>query len=484
MGVLWRSFFDWGSAAIAFVFFCAICVLLYALLSGVLTERKLFLIVTVALCAVGGGMIRFAINDVRHRADPELAAHVERMVVLEGVVRDEPEERDTYTQLTIEVRTMGHERVPVSDRVLVYAPHYPQLRYGDQVEISGTLKRPEVIQEKDGRIFLYPEYLKKDGIHFLIKYPKIIIHAHDESWSLRGALFSLKQRFLDALKATLPEPQVSLLGGLVVGAKEALGKDLLDTFRVAGVVHMVVLSGYNVSIIARYVMSALAWLPRTVGWGVGSIAIILFALLTGGSATVVRASIMALLVLVAQASGRKFDALRALFAAAFVMVLHNPRILAFDPSFQLSFLATLGLVVCAPRFEEWFSFLPTKLGLREVVAATFATELFVLPFLLWMTGTFSVVAPLTNVLVLWLVPVTMGVGVLLGGIAMLSVALAYPLSIIAYLLLSYQLWIITHIASLPFAAMQLPAIPLWVVTIVYGALMLGAYRIASKRLPS
>ena len=101
-----------------------------------------------------------------------------------------------------------------------------------------------------------------------------------------------------------------------------------------------------------------------------------------------------------------------------------------------------------------------------------------------MTGTFSFDAPLTNVHVLWVVSVTMGVGALLGGIAMFSVTLAYPLSVIAYLLLSYQLWIIKTIAWLPFAAISLPAIPLWLVAMVYGVFMLGAYRIASKQPPN
>jgi competence protein ComEC len=277
---------------------------------------------------------------------------------------------------------------------------------------------------------------------------------------------------------------VSLLGGLVVGAKEALGKDLLDTFRAAGVVHIVVLSGYNVSIIARYVVRALAPLPRSLGWGIGSLLIVLFAMLTGGSATIVRASIMALLVFVAQMGGRRFDALRALFAAAFVMILHNPYILAFDPSFQLSFLATFGLIAYAPVFEKWFSSFPNTFGLREILAATFATELFVLPFLLWVSGTFSIVAPLTNVLVLWTVPFTMGIGFVVGCIALVSTAVAYPFAGIAYGILSYQLWIIEHLASLPFATLQLPVIPLWLVVIVYGVLTLGAYRIVSKPLPS
>jgi competence protein ComEC len=480
VGVLWRSFFDWGISVTACVFLCAACFLLY----GALTRKIIVLTATLALCAVGVGMARVAISDMQNRADIQLEQVVGTSTILEGVVRGEPDERDTHTQVVVQVQTLGEEKVPIADRVLIYAPHYPQLRYGDQVEIAGTLKYPEVIQEEDGRVFLYPAYLKKDGIHFVISYPKVTVRAHETGWSVRGTLFSLKQQFLDALKAVLPEPQVSLLGGLVVGAKEALGKDLLDTFRAAGVVHIVVLSGYNVSIIARYVTRLLSPLPRAFGWGMGSALIVVFAMLTGGSATIVRASIMALLVFVAQVAGRKFDALRALFAAAFVMILHNPYILAFDPSFQLSFLATFGLIAYAPLFEKWFSSFPNMFGMREILAATFATELFVLPFLLWMSGTFSIVAPLTNVLVLWTVPFTMGIGFVVGCIALVSVAVAYPFAGIAHGILSYQLWVIERAAEVPFASVHVPPLSLWLIAIAYGALMLGAYRIVSKSPPS
>lgn len=470
LGVLWRSFFDWGLALIALLLFCA----LISLAAYFLRKKQVvFLVCTVLFLACAAGVVRFAMSE--HTPNAVLVERDDTRVTLEGTVVAEPDERDSYTQLVME--TQG-------ERVLIYAPQYPKVMYGDRISVTGTLSVPEVIAQDDGRVFLYPQFLKKEHISFLIKYPKVAILSHSDTWSMQSTLFSIKNKFLEALENVLPEPHVSLLAGLVVGAKQALGKDLLEAFRIAGVVHIVVLSGYNVTIIAKAVMSVLSSLPRIWGFGAGSAFIVLFAILTGGSATIVRASIMALLVFVAEASDRKFDPLRALFVAAFLMVLHNPRILAFDPSFQLSFLATFGLVVFGPYFEKKLQSVPQAYGLRAILAATFATQLTVLPLLLWMNGTLSLVAPLVNMLVLPTVPFAMLAGFVTGIVAMASTALGSFIGLAAYAILSYELWIVEIIATLPLAAVQMPAFSFWLVVGAYAMLILPAYRIAWRRLPS
>lgn len=168
-----------------------------------------------------------------------------------------------------------------------------------------------------------------------------------------------------------------------------------------------VLSGYNVTIISEFIMGMLSFLPKMIGTSLGALSIILFAIMVGGSATIIRASIMALLVLLARVTGRVSDMTRALFLAGFVMVLHNPQIVVFDPSFQLSFMATLGLISLSPKLNSIFKFVPTKFYLRETVSATISTQIFVLPLLLYMMGELSLVAVFVNLLVLMFIPLTM-----------------------------------------------------------------------------
>jgi competence protein ComEC len=230
-----------------------------------------------------------------------------------------------------------------------------------------------------------------------------------------------------------------------------------------------VLSGYNVRIVAEALMRFMGlFLPRLASIGFGALGIVLFAIMTGGSATIVRASIMALLVVLARATGRTYDITRALFVAGFVMILLNPKILAFDPSFQLSFLATLGLIYVAPMIEERLRFVPTKWQLREVVVATVATQIFVLPLLLFQVGQLSLVALPVNLLVLAAVPLTMFVGFFTGVVGFAGAIVSLPFAYASYGLLAYILGVVSLFAKIPFASVALPVFPAWGMFLLYG----------------
>ncbi|MEK7145270.1 MAG: ComEC/Rec2 family competence protein, partial [Patescibacteria group bacterium] len=202
-----------------------------------------------------------------------------------------------------------------------------------------------------------------------------------------------------------------------------------------------------------------AFLPRAARLAGGALAIILFAVMTGGSATIVRASLMAILVVVARATGRIYGITRALLLAGFLMVLHNPKILVFDTSFQLSFLSTLGLIYLSPVIEKWLGFIPEKLQLRQIAAATIATQIFVLPLLLYQMGQLSIVSLPVNLLILPAIPWTMLFGFLAGALGFISQIIALPFAFIAYLLLAFQLKIVALFAALPFASIAIPYFP-------------------------
>jgi len=148
-----------------------------------------------------------------------------------------------------------------------------------------------------------------------------------------------------SIEAVIPEPQVGLAEGLLLGVKQALGDELEVVFRKTGIIHIVVLSGYNVMLVVIFITYVLSYvLPYRARVPFGILAIVCFAVLVGLSATVVRASIMASLILFARATGRTYAVMRALCFAGVIMVLINPYLLVYDVGFQLSFLATLGLI--------------------------------------------------------------------------------------------------------------------------------------------
>jgi competence protein ComEC len=156
--------------------------------------------------------------------------------------------------------------------------------------------------------------------------------------------------------------------------------------------------------------------------------------------------------------------------AGLAMLILNPYLLAYDVGFQLSFMATLGLILVAPYFETRLQKVPGTLGAREFLIATLATQIFVSPLLLYQIGEFSVVAVIINVLVLPMVPVAMLLTFATGMVAMVSTTMAVPLAWLAYASLSYIIILCEGFASLSFASYVVPAFPFWLVPLSYMVL--------------
>lgn len=152
------------------------------------------------------------------------------------------------------------------------------------------------------------------------------------------------------------------------------------------------------------------------------------------------------------------------------MLLFNPHLLVFDPGFQLSFVATLGLILLAPRLEELLGHVPSVIGVREFLVATLATQMFVLPLLLYQIGEFSVVAVVVNVLVLPMVPVAMLLTFITGIVGLVSTSAALPIAYMTHASLSYIIIVATWFAALPFASFVVPPFPFVLMVMMYVGL--------------
>ncbi len=463
-GIFFRSVFDFGIEASLFALFLGMSLFVYWFLVRFGSSASVVFLVSLFFIAGGFGMLRMDLKK-SHPSAVAVLEHLGEKVKAEGVVIAEPDERSSTQRLAVRLHSLGGKNT--DEKILVVADRFPAVSFGDRIAIAGTLEEPEVFETDSGRIFDYPSYLAKDDIRYQMSFARVEVISEGEGNPIVAGLLSLKRRFLEGVGRVIPEPGSSLLGGLLLGAKRSLGEDLEEEFRTAGLIHIVVLSGYNLTIIAEAVMKSLSFLPRFTALGAGAFSIVLFALMTGSSATVVRASIMALLVLLAQAIGRRYDISRALLLAAVFMLLHNPAILVFDPSFQLSFLATLGLIYGSPLLEERLRFVPEKFGLRQISAATLATQIVVLPLLLYQTGQFSLVSLPANLFVLPFIPLTMFLGFLAGCVALFSSILSLPFAFLAYLPLLYILFMSHFFASLPFASIAIPPLPFFVIIFWY-----------------
>jgi competence protein ComEC len=323
---------------------------------------------------------------------PELDALINTKVALTGVIVADPDIRETSAHLTLEVSKISPSGSSASSataiiydsgrktRVLVFADRFTDVAYGDEVVVEGKLKKPEAFETDSNRTFDYPHYLLAHGITHQVSFPHITVLSHDNGNPVVASLISLKHFLLSGMQKALPEPESALLAGLLLGEKQSLGEKITESFRNAGVVHIIVLSGYNVALVINAVLFiAQSFLPRLAALSTAGVAIVAFAIMTGASETTIRASIMALIVLLARFLHRPTDGIRILLIAAAGMALFNPYLVLFDLSYQLSILATLGLILFSDKIAKRIPAIPETLGLREIVSTTIATQITVLP---------------------------------------------------------------------------------------------------------
>lgn len=398
-------------------------------------------------------------------------------VGITGYISDQPQIKDFGQSFTL--KTIRINEVPIETYIRVTADRYDEYDYGEKLIVVGKINQPKNFKSNGGRTFDYVNYLLKDGIYFEMKKPKIEIIEFFEGNYIVSYLFKIKKSFLNNIKKVLGEPHAALAGGLVVGEKSALGKDLIDDFRKAGLIHIVVLSGYNITIVADSIRRVLAFLPRTAGIGLGGIGILAFGILVGGGATVVRSCIMACIALLATLLRKDYNVGKALFIAGALMIIQNPYILFFDPSFQLSFLATLGLILLSNPIEKRLGFITKRFGIKGLVASTLATQIFVSPYILYMMGQLSIIGIIVNILVLPIIPMTMLFVTLIGLFGFVFYSASLIAGWISYILLTYELFMVGFFANLPFASIELPKFSFWIVVGFYAS-----YFVALLKLPS
>jgi competence protein ComEC len=397
------------------------------------TSKKHFVAVLWLLCACFGLQRQQLANHAN-----QYQAILKTKQQFEAVIIADVDVRADHQLLT--VRPDGY-----GQNILITTSKYRHYSYGDRLLVSGKITEP-----KAGDDFDYKAYLLRWNTYALASYPKIIILKTGQgNWWVRQ-LLGIKYAFIRQVNQVLPEVESNLLLGILIGARKALPQEIIDNFNATGVSHVIAISGYNISII----ISSLGFLDRHIGrktnFWLNLAVVAAFVIMSGASASVNRAAIMGALVLMSSRAGRLYAITPALCLAAAVMLLFNPRILYWDASFQLSFLATGGVVYLAPLLEDLTSNWPRFLGVKPILTTTMAAIVATLPFMLYQFGRLSVVAPVVNVLVLPLVPTTMLFG-FLAGIPFFGAGFG----LVAHWLLRYMLAVTAYFAHLKYASIEL-----------------------------
>jgi competence protein ComEC len=391
---------------------------------------------------------------------PDYGVAIGEKVSLEGVVIDTPDVR-IFNQRIVVKPTNGESNI------LVVLPKEQEVFYGDKVIVSGILETPENFITQSGKEFNYERYLANKDIYFIINKASVEIISHNNLSWVRNQLFNLRILFMENIDRVISPPESDLANGLILGARGGFENEMKNEFITTGIIHIVALSGYNITIVAEGVMKLFGLiLSQTLAISFGIFIIILFILMTGGTATAIRAGIMAFIMLFGRMTGRNYDAGRALVVAALLMIAYDLRVIS-DISFQLSFLATAGVLFVTPKIIKWFSFIPMRFKLRELVSTTTAATISVLPILLYSTGIFSLVSLPVNILILPFIPLTMFFSFLTGVVGFISSTLSLPFAFISDLFLSYILVVVHFFASLPFASVNIKSFPLTITILIY-----------------
>ena len=408
----------------------------------------------------GMGRMQYAKPDAQ-----QFAQSVGKTVSISGTVSTEPNAKPGTQSFVLDA---GGVSVQVSTSA------FSDISYGDAVTVHGELDLPANFTTSQGTEFDYVSYLYKDGILYVMKKADVSVVSHGHGSWILAQLMRFEDAILASYKRQLSSREANLLGGLVLGTKSSIDESFRASLVSTGTIHIIALSGFNVTIVANTLRAGIAEIPAlgpAFGTAAGIIGVVLFVAMTGLQSSAIRAGIMAVIALIGRANGRQYAAFRALLFAAAVMILYDPKYLVYDVSFQLSFLATLGILFLTPLLSRALHRVPEKVlyavPLRETIATTLGAQVSVLPFILYKMGTLSLIALPANMLVLPAIPVSMGLGAIVGFLGMLSPTLAFPFAYATHLLLVYLIWIITFLAHVPYASIAIQHFPLWLCAVSY-----------------
>ena len=374
-------------------------------------------------------------------------------MTIHGIVCDEPDKRVTQTFYTVCAKSIENEsgavvtkgKTLVSDRKRIFHP-----AYGDAIVVNGTLRKPPYLPSFD-----YAKYLSFSDIYSVLSAKDFRADCAWHGNVFKTVLYKIKEHFEGRVEELFPEPHASFLEGLLTGSRRGIPQELMDEFNATGLSHIVAISGYNITIVLAFVGSLLFWLPLRWRFLPSLAALVGFTILTGASASVVRAAIMGTMGLFALQTERRQEMRLTILWTLFFMLAINPKHLWWDASFQLSFLAVVGIAELQPLTKKLCSRVPTLFGIRDGLQVTLAAQLFTAPWIILLFQRLSLIAPISNITVLPLIPPAMLLGFVSVMISFISAPLGQRLATAAWGILDLILRIIGGFARLPFAAIPL-----------------------------
>lgn len=349
--------------------------------------------------------------------------------------------------------------------IRVEAPYFPKISYGDKLRVEG------VIEE-----YVFTPVESDNEIHQLvIKKPQIIFLPQNNIF-ISQAVF-LRSRVYENFNKVLPGNEAALLFGIVFGGSSGFSKEMKDSFRNTGVLHVVAASGMNVSMVGAFLLSFFSlFVKRRVALILALVGISYYALISGFEPSIIRASIMIGLAFTAGVLGRQNYAYFTLFLTAWIMMILSPGVI-FEIGFLLSFTSTLGIIAIKPVFDSLRFMEKTKV-VTDDISTTISAQIGSIPVMIGSFSAYSFISIFVNAIVLWTIPFLM----ILGGIASFcAIALPFVSFIPLYIALPFLLYfenVVYRFGKIPLIHLDQVSVVFW---IGYYLLLMGVITAFNKR---
>ena len=347
------------------------------------------------------GNVYYSVDDYIYHAK---RTALEGATYFEGIVIDEPQRRNGNQTAKIRIASSQNNQID-NARALLYVSPYPELSYGDVVQITGDIALPP-----SGS---YGDYLAKERIHATMYYPAIRVMGNSAN-PFFSTLYKIRLHMNDVISRRFTQRQATFLSGILFGDRGEFSKEFLDKLSISGTLHVTALSGFNIAIIVFFafaVFSVLFFGKRLAVFGATFLMVTFFVAMTGFTVSALRAAMMACIAGLADQMGRLYNPRNAIAFAAAAITFANPKAPVFDLGFQLSFAATLSIIYFAPvlRRRPFFK-AASFLSWRDALAITIAAQLGVVPITITSFQNFSFSALPANIAILAIMPLLMVLG--------------------------------------------------------------------------
>jgi len=450
-GIFLNSFFE-----ISLIIILIFLIFALILISLFWQHKKIVILGLSFLFMLLGIWRTLQVEEKISKSELQIYNDTKETIILTGNVISEPDIREKTIKLKI-----GNCKLKINDNwqdvsgaILITTNRYLEYQYCDKLKITGKLKSPQNFED-----FNYKDYLKKDGIYSLMDFPKIELLKRGDCQNFSAKVFSrilkIKNYLREVIEENLSPPQSAILSAMLLGDKRKISQEWKEKLNITGLRHITAISGLHVTVLTIILMNILLALGfwRQQAFYFAIIFLFFFILLTGLQPSAIRAGIMGGLFLLAQYLGRMNSSFQAIFFAGAIMLFQNPLLLKLDLGFQLSFLATLGIISLSSIFQDWLKFIPWQ-NIRSILAMTFSAYLFTLPILIYNFGYFSLVGLITNLLIVPTLYWIMFFGFIFVVVGLIFPFLAWLLSFLVFFLLSYLTFIVDIFSRLPFAALS------------------------------